>query len=156
MINLIRTNSENNDFIKLVRSLDADLAERDGANHSFYAQFNKIDKIRFVLVAYENENPLGCGAIKEHESQTMEVKRMYVIPEFRGRGIATLILSALETWTKELSYRKCVLETGKRQPEAIRLYVKNGYKSIPNYGQYVGVENSICYEKQINEDTTTQ
>ena len=78
MIQIKRTNSENRDFIELVRNLDADLAEKDGDEHSFYAQFNKIDKIKFVAVAYENEKPVGCGAIKEYEPNTMEIKRMYV------------------------------------------------------------------------------
>ncbi|HEY8659981.1 MAG TPA: GNAT family N-acetyltransferase [Hanamia sp.] len=149
MIQIKRTNSENRDFIELVRNLDADLAEKDGDEHSFYAQFNKIDKIKFVAVAYENEKPVGCGAIKEYEPNTMEIKRMYVTPECRGKGIATIILSELENWATELSFAKCILETGKRQPQAIRLYRKNGYNLIPNYGQYIDVENSLCFEKLL-------
>ena len=149
MIRVIRTDPDNKDFIALVKDLDADLAKRDGDEHSFYAQFNTIDKIKFAVVAYENEIPVGCGAIKEFSPGTMEVKRMYVAREKRGKGIATKILSALEEWAKELSYTTCVLETGKKQPEAIRLYEVNGYKRIPNYGQYAGVENSLCFEKKI-------
>jgi len=152
MIPLIRTNSENKDFIKLVKELDADLAERDGNDHPFYAQFNKIDKIRFAVVAYENEIPVGCGAIKEHGPDAMEIKRMYVVPGHRGKGIAAKVLSELEKWAAELSFAKCILETGKKQPEAIRLYTKNGYQLIPNYGQYAGVENSLCFEKEINQN----
>ena len=74
---------------------------------------------------------------------------MYVPLNRRGQGIASLVLKELEKWAKELGYKKCILETGLKQPEAIRLYEKNGYKSIPNYGQYSGVENSVCYEKVI-------
>lgn len=149
MMQLLRTDSENKDFIALVRALDADLAERDGADHSFYSQFNKIAKIRFVVVAYENEIPMGCGAIKEYDQDSMEVKRMYVVPEYREKGIATQVLTALENWAAEMLYKKCVLETGKRQPEAIHLYTSNGYRQIPNYGQYANVENSLCFEKNI-------
>ena len=149
MVKIVRTSSENKDFIDLVKLLDADLAERDGDDHAFYHQFNKIDVIKHVVVLYENQKPLGVGAIKEFDATTMEVKRMYTSPESRGKGIATKILSELEKWTKELSYEKCVLETGKRQPEAIQLYTKSGYKKIPNYGQYVGIENSICFEKSF-------
>jgi putative acetyltransferase len=149
MIKIIRTNSDHPDFISLVKLLDADLAIRDGEDHPFYAQYNKIDKIKFTVVAYENEKPVSCGAIKEYSPDTMEVKRMYTLPEFRGKGIATIILLELEKWTKELGYKKCILETGKKQPEAIRLYEKNDYKLIPNYGQYVAVENSVCFEKEI-------
>lgn len=61
MIRAVRTDSENGDFIELVKNLDADLAERDGDDHAFYDQFNKIDKMKFVAVAYENEKPAGCG-----------------------------------------------------------------------------------------------
>ena len=149
MIHLKRTDSENSDFIELVRQLDADLAERDGDEHSFYAQYNKIDKLRFVVVAYEDGKPLGCGAIKEYGPDEMEVKRMYVSPGDRGKGIATKVLAELENWAAELSFARCILETGKKQPEAIRLYQKNGYTLIPNYGQYTGVENSLCFEKQV-------
>lgn len=148
MIQIIRTNSENKDFIELVKHLDIELAERDGEDHPYYAQFNKIDKIKFVVIAYENEKPVGCGAIKQYEPRTMEIKRMYVLPENRGRGIANKILSELEIWATELAFKKCILETGKKQPEAIRLYQKNGYNLIQNYGQYAQVENSVCFEKK--------
>src|SRR5690349_13890874 len=140
MINLVRTDSDHKDFIELVKHLDAELAQRDGADHSFYSQFNKIDKIKHVVLAYKNNTPTACGAIKEFDAGTMEVKRMYVSPEVRGKGIAAEVLLSLEKWAKELSYGKCVLETGKRQPEAIRLYEKCGYIRTPNYGQYIGIE----------------
>jgi putative acetyltransferase len=151
MIRIIRTNSDNHDFVQLVRYLDADLAERDGEDHLFYAQFNKIDKIKFVVVAYENDRPVGCGAIKEYAPGTMEIKRMYTSPKNRGKGIASKILHELEVWAAELSYEKCILETGKKQPEAIGLYQKNGYEIIPNYGQYAEIENSLCFEKPIKQ-----
>jgi putative acetyltransferase len=147
MIHCIRTNSENKYFQELVKLLDKDLSFRDGADHSFYSQFNKIDKIKYAMVAFEDELPVGCGAVKELSTDAMEVKRMYVLPERRGEGIATIILNELERWTSELKYLKCRLETGKKQPEAIALYEKTGYKRIPNYGQYEGVENSVCFEK---------
>ncbi len=96
---------------------------------------------------YEDDKPVSCGAIKESMPGSMEVKRMYTIPEARGKGFASIVLDALEKWAAELGYSKCVLETGKKQPEAIALYKKSGYKIIPNYGQYIGVENSVCFEK---------
>ena len=150
MIKVIRTDSDNQDFIELVKYLDAYLAEKDGDDHSFYAQFNKVDKIRHVVVAYDNDEPVACGAIKQHTSTTVEIKRMYTSPESRGKGIATKVLTELEVWATELCYKKCILETGKRQPEAIRLYKKNGYKLIPNYGQYAEVDNSVCFEKDLD------
>jgi GNAT superfamily N-acetyltransferase len=149
-INLLRTDSDNADFRALVALLDADLAIRDGAEHAFYAQFNQIDKIRHVVVAYENEIAVGGGAFKEYEPQTAEIKRMYVREENRGRGIAGKILAELETWAKELNFSECILETGIKQPEAIRLYEKSGYEKIPSYGQYLNVANSVCMRKFIS------
>jgi len=147
MFTLKRISSQHQDFIRLVAALDKDLSERDGNDHAFYNQFNSISEIKYALVAYLDTKPVGCGAIKEFDSISMEVKRMYVLPEARGQGLATLILKGLEAWAKELGYENCVLETGKRQPEAISLYTKNCYETISNYGQYVGIENSVCFRK---------
>ena len=147
---LLRTNSDNTDFRELVALLDADLAIRDGAEHSFYAQFNKIDKIRHVVVALEEGKAIGGGAVKEYEAGVAEIKRTFVREENRGRGIAGEILAELETWAKELGFSECILETGVKQPEAIRLYQKNGYEKMPSYGQYLNVENSVCMRKSIS------
>jgi len=149
MIKLQRTNSGNHDFISLVELLDADLAVRDGEEHAFYAGFNKIHSNKFVIVAYENQKAIACGALKEFDAGIFEIKRMYVLPGSRKRGIASMVLKELECWARELSYSKVILETGKMQPEAIALYLKNGYKPIVNYGQYAGVSNSVCFEKVI-------
>ena len=149
MIRITRTDSENQDFINLVKDLDAEMAIRDGEDYSFYAQFNKIDTIKYAVVAYENERPVGCGAIKEYAPGTVEIKRMYTSPDSRGKGIAGRILSELEAWADELGYETCILETGKRLPEAVRLYQKNGYNLIPNYGQYAQIEDSVCFEKHL-------
>ena len=148
-VELKRTDSSDPEFVSLVRFLDAELAERDGSEHAYYAQFNKIDTIKYVVVAYAKGQAVSCGAIKEFASDAMEVKRMYTLPEYRGRGIAAAVLSELEKWAAELGLKKCVLETGQKQPEAIRLYEKNGYSVIPNYGQYVGLDNSVCFEKTL-------
>ena len=150
MLKLIRTDSQHRDFIYLVARLDALLAELDGEEHAFYNSLNKIDKLKQVVVAYDNDKPVGCGAIREHDANTMEVKRMYTLEEYRGKGIATKILAELEKWAAELNYNKCVLETGKRQPDAVALYKNRGYKLIPSYGQYVNVENSLCFEKDLS------
>ncbi len=154
MITLKRSNSEDENFQKLVKQLDADLAIRDGEDHAFYDQFNNIDIIKYALVAFdENNEAVGCGAIKQLEPQAMEVKRMFVPLEQRGKGIAGNLLKELETWAAELGNRKCLLETGIKQPEAIPLYKKSGYKFIDSYGQYVGVQNSVCFEKLLHKVT---
>lgn len=147
-----RTTSDNADFQMLVALLDQDLAVRDGDEHSFYAQFNKIENIRHALVCYIDDKPIGCGAFKHYDQNKVEIKRMFVLPAYRGQGIGLDILNELEEWASELNYPECILETGKRQPEAIRLYLKAGYTIIKNYGQYENVENSVCMMKAILEN----
>lgn len=149
MISIIRTDSNCQDFVDLVVHLDQELKIRDGEDHSFYAQYNKIDKIKYSVVAYDNQVPVGCGAIKEYNNKTMEVKRMFVMPGYRGKGIAKSILTELEKWAGELNYKNCILETGVNQPEAINLYCNYGYNRIPNYGQYKNAVKSVCFQKSI-------
>lgn len=155
MLQFTQTNSDNLDFITLVRQLDADLAIRDGNEHTFYAQFNKIATIKHVIVAYQDNQAIACGAMKEFAPDAMEIKRMYTLPENRGKGIAGQLLTVLECWAAALGYKKCVLETGKRQPEAIALYEKCGYRRIPNYGQYACKDNSVCFEKELSQKQAT-
>lgn len=147
--NCIRTNSKNQDFKNLVKHLDAYLKITDGDEHDFYNQYNNIDVLKQVIVFYDAKKPIGCGAIKKFDDVSVEVKRMFVSEENRGKGVAQKILNELEIWANELGYKKCVLETGKRQVEAVNFYKKCAYKIIPNYGQYKGMDNSICFEKTI-------
>jgi GNAT superfamily N-acetyltransferase len=149
MITIKRTNSEDIDFINLVVLLDQDLAIRDGEDHAFYNQYNKTDAIKHVLVYYENDIPVGCGAFREKENGITEIKRMYVHPEYRKKGIATSVLAALEIWAKEVGYVCTILETGKNQPEAINLYQKLNYIIIPNYPPYENMDNSVCMKKTL-------
>ena len=148
-IKLQRTNSDNSDFQNLVRLLDQDLRLRDGEDHAFYAQYNKVDAIKHVVVAYANEIPVGCGAIKPYSGNDWEVKRMFVQEDARGQGIASIILNELERWAREIDCAKLILETGLAQPEAIALYKKKEYVIMPNYGQYAGIENSVCMFKTL-------
>ena len=149
MLTLIRTNSENKNFQNLVLELDKDLAKKNGDTDDFFAQYNKTDLIKNVVVALNDYLPVGCGAMKEFDNSTMEIKRMYVTIEMRGKGVAVAVLNDLESWAKELGYKKCVLETGDKMLEAIGLYKKSGYKIIKNYGQYENIESSICFEKEL-------
>lgn len=142
-----RTDSSDIDFQNLVKLLDADLAIRNGDDHSFYDQFNKIDSIKHCIVIYIDGLPAACGAFKQFSGETVEIKRMYTHPDFRKRGLATAIVQALESWAKESGYAKAVLESSLEQNEALSVYEKSGYCRIPNYGQYVGIDKSVCYQK---------
>jgi GNAT superfamily N-acetyltransferase len=149
LLQLTKTNSKNIDFIKLVQLLDADLKIRDGVAHGFYDQFNKIDGLKHVVVAYENNVAVGCGAFKVHPGNFVEIKRMYVTVEGRRKGVASTILKELEQWATDLNFDKCILETGKQQPEAIALYKKCNYTITANFGMYENVENSVCFKKML-------
>jgi GNAT superfamily N-acetyltransferase len=148
-IDILKTDSGNKDFQNLVNDLDFYLAEIDGSEHSFYAQFNKIDKLTNCIIIYINKEAVSCGAFKEYDHETVEIKRMYTKDSFRGRGFAKMVLRFLEKWAKEDGYKKAVLETGERQVSAVELYKNSGYKITPNYGQYEGIENSICFLKEL-------
>ncbi len=146
---LVRTDSSNADFHQLIISLDRYLLNKYGAMQSFYAEFNKVDNIKNVIIAYQNGSPIACGAFKEYDENTVEIKRMFLLENLRGSGIASEVINELEYWAAELNYTHAILETGIKQPEAIRFYVKCGYGRIDNYGQYIGVNNSICFKKKI-------
>jgi putative acetyltransferase len=150
MIIFNRTSYEDKDFQSLVTLLDKDLAIRDGDEHAFYAQFNTIQKLRHTIVCYVDNKHVACGAFKEFDPARVEIKRMYVLPEYRSQGLGLAVLKELEKWASELNYTGCVLETGKKQPEAIRLYEKAGYTRIESYGQYLNVENSVCMARSIS------
>lgn len=150
MIEIVRTDENDPDFLRLVAELDAELRVRDGEDHAFYAQYNKPIGLLGVVLAVENGVTVGCGAFKRHEDDSAEIKRMFVLAEHRGKRIAAQILNELEAWAAGSGYAACVLETGMKQPEAIALYKRSGYEPIPNYGQYAGVYASVCLRKVIS------
>ena len=149
MSTLVKTTSNNQDFIALVKELDEYLEICDGDEHDFYDQFNKLDQLNHVIVLYIDSKPVGCGAFKKHSPGVAEIKRMYVQPDFRNKGFAGKILSSLEAWAKELTFQRVVLETGKRQFEAVAFYKKSGYWIIENFPPYTEMENSICFQKTL-------
>lgn len=147
MIDLLRTGADDRNFKELVLLLDLDLQLSDGEEHTFFAQFNGTENIKYAIVAFDGEKAVGCGALREHEEGTAEIKRMFVRDEHRGKGIGSQVLESLEAWAMEMSYLRCILETGRNRPDAVKFYNKNGYREIDNFGPYKGVEGSICFEK---------
>jgi putative acetyltransferase len=150
VLKIVKTSTSNPDFIALVKSLDSYLKITDGDEHDFYNQFNNVDVLKHTVVAYQNNTAVGCGAFKAFDNETIEIKRMFTLTEFRGQGIAAQILKTLEVWAHELGYKYSILETGKRQTEAVQFYKKCKYNVIPNYGQYKDMENSLCFKKILN------
>ncbi len=150
MTQITRTDAQNPDFKALIALLDMDLQARYGAIQDEYDQFNDVSLIPYVVVAYFNDQAVGCGAFKPFDATQVEIKRVFVKDTSRGQGVAQLLLAELEKWAKELEFEACILETGDRQHEAIELYHKKlGYEIIPNYEPYVGMEHSICMRKVL-------
>ena len=137
-------------FHSLVAELDAGLRTLYGAKQSEYDVLNAIPEGAKVVIAVDGDRPVGCGCFKSlGQSATVELKRMYVQTTSRRMGIARLLLTELEGWAKEEGYAAARLQTAVKQPEAIALYEKCGYRHISNYGAYIGDENSVCMEKQL-------
>ncbi len=149
MVTVVRTNSSDTDFKNLTTLLDLGLNEHYGAQQSKYDTFNVVVSLNTVVVARVDGTPAGCGCFKQFDKDTIEIKRMFVKTEQRGRGIATTILAELERWAVDLGFSRAILETGNKQIEAIHLYEKNGYKPIDNFAQYVGFEESVCFAKNL-------
>lgn len=146
---LKRTDSSDADFRTLIGLLDADLRQRNGDLMDIYDQHNIIEQIDTVVIAYADGQPAGCGCFKAHNDNVIELKRMFVKPEFRSRRISSAVLLQLESWARELGYTQIVLETGHKQQEAINLYTRSGFGRIPNYEPYVDLGDSVCFGKSL-------
>ena len=147
-----RTDGADEDFNKLIRQLDHELWTIMNEVQATYDKFNKVPDIKTVIVVYEDNKAVGCGCFKKHNDTTVEIKRMFVVPDARRKGVAEKVLTELESWAWELNFTTAVLETGKRMTHATRLYQKNGYAITENYGQYIGLEESVCMKKALNAD----
>ena len=150
MIKTIRTDSTDYSFLKLIHQLDDDLAQKNGEKNNFFKKFNHVDKINHVIIIFKNEIPIGCGAFKIYNEQTVEIKRMFVDINNRKRGFATTILNELTNWANELGFHYAVLETGDKMTEAINLYLKKGFEIIPNYPPYDEEPTSRCFKKKLS------
>lgn len=149
MITLLRTTAANEHFTQLTLQLDAELWEQYPDTQQEYDSHNKMDTAVKVILALEDEVPVGCGAFREFLPEEIEIKRMYVKPSHRGKGISKKILQALEKWAMENRFVQAKLETGIKQPEAIQLYKGAGYVPIPNYDPYKNMPESVCMGKKL-------
>ena len=136
----------------LVAALNAELLDRydgfDGSGGELAATDFAPPGGTFV-VGWEDGEPVACGGVMRYDETTAEIRRMYVAPSARGRGLSRLLLAALEDEARELGYELVRLETGDRQPEAIKLYVSSGFAPIPRFGPFVDDPRSVCFEKRL-------
>jgi putative acetyltransferase len=144
-----RTTSADNDFQMLITHLDHELWNELQEDQATYDQFNKVPDLSTVLIAYQGQQPVACGCFKEIDANTVEIKRMFVEKEWRGKGLSKLILNELEQWAIEQGFKNAILETSIHFTTARRLYESNGYTIIPNYPPYLGLTESVCMKKSF-------
>ena len=149
MLQILRTTSDNPDFHLLTKQLDITLCELYGTKPEDYEEYNRIVDLPTVVLAYQNEIPVGCGCFKKFNEDTFELKRMFVVPEYRGQGIASRLVYEIETWASELEYTYAALETGNKQTEAINLYQNLGYTITSNFNKYAENDFSVCMLKSL-------
>lgn len=147
----IYTNGENTDFIELCHELDDFLNELVGGekNRAEYIPYNKLDDIHDVIVAYDEDIPVGSAGFKKYDDECAEVKRVFIKREYRGKGISKKLMELLEERAKNKGYKYLILESGEPLAAAMSLYRKIGYKVIPNYGQYKDMSDSVCMKKEL-------
>lgn len=147
----VRTDGKNEDFIENCRLLDMDLDRRVGRQikREKYAKFNQLDEIREAIVVYDDGKPVGGGAIRRYDDETVELKRVFVHNEYQGQGIGSRLVSLLIEWAAQLGYRRMILETGELLAESCAVYRKLGFAVIPNYGPYADMPESLCMAKEI-------
>jgi GNAT superfamily N-acetyltransferase len=139
----------------LIAALSTELAMRydfsDDGSGQFKPEDADVPRSGFI-VGYIDGKAVACGAFRPLEESACEIKRMFVRPEYRGRGYSRTVLGELERLAADAGFAVARLETGDRQPEAIGLYEHCGYHRIPNFGVYVGSQRSVCFEKQLRSD----
>jgi putative acetyltransferase len=139
-IELILTDSEHTEFQRLSAELEKELYERDG---------ELADFLPTVVLLFAGDTAVACGALREYDIESAEIKRMYVMPGHRRKNYASQILTALESIAKSQEYRYCLLETGQHQPESLAFYTKHRYTQIQNFGKYIDSSNSVCFRKRV-------
>jgi len=147
-IEILLTDSSNVDFQKLAFELEKEQCEHNWSMADIDQDLNKTESLASVLVMYESGLPVACGAIRQYDTSSVEIKHMYVLPFLRRKNLASQILTALEFLAKEMKFKYCFLAAGKNQLGAISFYSKNGYKQMKNFGKYTS-NNNICFRKRI-------
>ncbi|MCC8439785.1 MAG: GNAT family N-acetyltransferase [Liquorilactobacillus satsumensis] len=148
-----KVNLTDQDFNRLIRILDNTLSSFNSDIQSTekkeYHAFNSVSDLTDAFVAFSLEEAIGCVATKHYATEVLEMKRLFVNPIARGAGIATKLVNTLESQAYSDGYKRIVVETGKNNSDAIRLYTKMNYQLIDNYPPYDGLSNSVCMSKNL-------
>ena len=152
--NYVRCDGTNEDFIENCRLLDENLDRRVGRviKRDKYKKYNQLDQIHEAIMVYHEGEAVGGGAIRAYDEATMELKRVFVRPEYQGKGAGTALVSGLIEWARELGYQRMILETGELLAESCHVYRKLGFRKIPNYGAYVNMPESLCMGRELTDN----
>ncbi len=143
-----KTNTVDSSFLELEKLLDHELQDEFPGEMEAYAPHNKFKSPIKAIVISLDQIPVACGAFKEIQDH-VEIKRMFVHPDHRGKGLSKTVLTQLEQWASTLGYQYAILETGDSLFKAIQLYTSTGYQKIPNYPPYTHLSRSVCFKKHI-------
>ena len=147
---LIRTDGTHPGFLTLIKELDKELRSYESDHDEVYITQNIVPENVYVTLIMQDDQALACSCLRSYKEKDIELKRMYVLPEHRGKGFSRQILNDLEKWAIELGYERIILETGDILKEAIGLYSSSGFERINNYGHYQNIKESICYAKKLS------
>lgn len=148
MVSVWKAPVDSPEAVELMRELSGFLLGLTGRSGELSFRAEDMDHPRAVFaIAYADGQPAGCGAIREFDGETAELKRMYA--REKGRGVGKQLLAFLEREAARLGYKRIILETGSVNEHAIRFYLANGYKARENYGIYVGRTDSVCFDKTL-------
>ena len=148
-VELSRSPAPTDDFLAVMAHLDDELAKLNGCQQQTYAGYNKPVGLALVVVAYDSGLPVAIGAYKVRDDSRAEIKRMFVEPSHRGRGLSRQVLAALEAAIAEAGLGSIVLETSRHFEAANGLYRNSGYRPIANFPPYQNLADSTCYQKDL-------
>ena len=140
---------DSQDYAMLAQKLDEYYFELVGDIQFKYAEVNKPHNMNAVCVVYEGDEPIACGAWKKIDDETAEIKRIYVLPQHRRKGAASMIVTAMEADAAKTGRKRFILETARTTADSASLYLSLGYKEIDYYGSPAGAENCRCFKKEI-------
>lgn len=140
-----------NDFVALSNEMEVYLDRAIGGaeKRERYKEFNHLNTLDYIIIAYAGDVPAGCAALRKYSEKEIEVKRVFVREGYRKNGVASGIMRRLIAYAAENEYDKLLLETGEFLKESVRLYTDFGFHRIPNYGVYAGIEESLCMELNL-------
>lgn len=146
------TTGENEDFKKFYLITEEYYSKLVGGiqNRSAFLPYNMSESVTDVVIAYYNDIAIGCAGLKKYSDTDVEIKRVWIEPDYRGNHIATCLMEILENQAKKQGYQRIILQTRKIMTDALRLYSKCGYYQIDNYPPYDKLEGAICMAKDLN------